>query len=336
MQPHHPLPLPVRRALALAGAVTLLAGCGTKNDSGAGARPLVRVALDFTPNAVHAPIFAAVRTGADARHGLRMQVLRPGSQPDSLKALLSGRADVGVLDIQDLAIARAKGAQVVGIGALVQRPLGALIAQPEIRRPRDLDGQRVGVSGLPSDGPFLKAIVEDDGGDYGSIRQVTIGFAAVSALLGRKVQAVPAFWNVEGIVLKRKGRPFNEFRIDDYGAPRFPEVVLVTTEAMLRRHRERVTAALDAIRDGAADVRAHPGPAVAEIAEESGDADRGLIRAQFAALAPIVDPRLTLRRDVLEDWAAFTAKVGLLDRAPDVDTAFAFPCTEPPTQPVCL
>jgi NitT/TauT family transport system substrate-binding protein/putative hydroxymethylpyrimidine transport system substrate-binding protein len=253
-----------------------------------------------------------------------MQVLRPGSQPDSLKALLSGRADVGVLDIQDLAIARAKGAKVVGIGALVQRPLGALITQPGIRRPKDLDGERVGVSGLPSDGPFLKAIVQDDGGDYGSIKQVTIGFAAVSALLGRKVQAVPAFWNVEGIVLKRKGRRFNEFRIDDYGAPRFPEVVLVTKEATLRDHRDRVIAALDAIRDGARAVREDPDGAVAEIAKESGDADLGLIRAQFAALAPIVDPQLTLRRGVLEQWAAFTAKVGILDRAPDVATAFAF------------
>jgi NitT/TauT family transport system substrate-binding protein/putative hydroxymethylpyrimidine transport system substrate-binding protein len=331
MRPLPPFRLPASRASTtvlalLACAVAApLAGCGGDDDpAGEPVAARVAVALDFTPNAVHAPIFAAVRTGADRRHGIRMQVLRPGSQPDSLKALLSGRADVGVLDIQDLAIARAKGAKVVGIGALVQRPLGALITQPGIRRPKDLDGERVGVSGLPSDGPFLKAIVQDDGGDYGSIKQVTIGFAAVSALLGRKVQAVPAFWNVEGIVLKRKGRRFNEFRIDDYGAPRFPEVVLVTKEATLRDHRDRVIAALDAIRDGARAVREDPDGAVAEIAKESGDADLGLIRAQFAALAPIVDPQLTLRRGVLEQWAAFTAKVGILDRAPDVATAFAF------------
>jgi putative hydroxymethylpyrimidine transport system substrate-binding protein len=305
-------------------AVAALAGCGSGGTSGSVARPLVRVALDFTPNAVHAPIFAAVRTGADRRHGIRMQVLRPGSQPDSLKALISGQADIGVLDIQDLAIARAKGVRVVGIGALVQRPLGALIAQPNIRRPADLNGQRVGVSGLPSDGPFLKAIVQHDRGDYRSIKQVTIGFAAVSALLGRKVQAVPAFWNVEGIVLKRKGRPFNEFRIDDYGAPRFPEVVLVTTQQLLHDHRAWVIAALNAIRDGARSVRGDPAPAVAEIAKESSTADLGLVRAQFAALAPIVDPQLTLHPDVLREWATFTAKVGLLDHAPNVATTFVF------------
>ncbi|WP_354698114.1 Formylaminopyrimidine-binding protein [Paraconexibacter sp. AEG42_29] len=321
------VPRPTARRLAAAAAIVLTlaaSGCGGDDEDAGRAPATVRIALDFTPNAVHAPIFAAARTGADRRHGIRLDVERPGSQPDSLKALTSGAADVGVLDIQDLAIARAKGADVVAIGALVQRPLGALVTQPQISRPKDLDGRTAGVSGLPSDGPFLKAIVEDDGGDYGSIRQVTIGFAAVSALLGRKVDAVPVFWNVEGIVLKQKGRRFNEFRIDEYGAPRFPEVVLVTTTRLLREQRGRVLDTLRAIRDGARSVRQDPDPAIREIARESGDADLGLVRAQFAALRPIVDPELTLRRAVIEQWAVFTQRVGLLDTAPDVDAAFAF------------
>jgi NitT/TauT family transport system substrate-binding protein/putative hydroxymethylpyrimidine transport system substrate-binding protein len=321
-RPRSPRTAGLLAAAALVAPV--LGGCGDDSGSSAKARPVVRVALDFTPNAVHPPIFAAARDAADARHDIRLQVVRPGSQPDSLKALLSGRADLAVLDIQDLAIARGKGVPVAGIGALVERPLGALIAQPSVRRPRDLDGQRVGVSGLPSDGPFVKAIVQHDGGDFGSIHQVTIGFAAVSALLGKKVAAVPAFWNVEGIVLKQRGRTFREFRIDDYGAPRFPEVVLVTKTAYLKAHRDRVEAALGAIRDGAADVRAHPDPAIREIAKESGGAGLALTRAQFAALRPIVDPQLTLHRPVLEAWAAWLAKVGQVRQAPDIGADFVF------------
>ncbi len=322
-----PTPPRLTALLVLLLTAVVTAGCGDDKDTSSAAptaAPRVRIALDFTPNAVHAPIFAAVRTGADARRGVRLQIERPGSQPDSLKSLLSGRADLAVLDIQDLAIARAKGIPVVGIAALVQRPLGALVTQPGIKRPRDLSGQRVGVSGLPSDGPFLKAIVEDDGGDYASIRQVTIGFNAVSALLGRKVAAAPVFWNVEGIVLKQRGRRFNEFRIDDYGAPRFPEVVLVATSATLRDDRAAIVDALAAIRDGARDVAKDPEPAVAEIAKESGDADLALVRAQLDALRPIVDPQLTLRRPVLDAWARFTAKVGLLDAPPDVGASFVF------------
>ena len=65
-----------------------------------------------------------------------------------------------MLDIHDLAIAREQGADLVAVGALVGKPLAALIAQPDVARPRDLEGRTVGVSGLPSDPAFLKAIVD--------------------------------------------------------------------------------------------------------------------------------------------------------------------------------
>src|SRR5881275_1781457 len=91
---------PVRRLLPALLALGLLAGCGSSSKSAS--LPTVSVALDFTPNAVHAPIYSAVRTGADRRHGIRIKIIEPGTgTPDSLKLVISGRADVGVLDIHD-------------------------------------------------------------------------------------------------------------------------------------------------------------------------------------------------------------------------------------------
>src|SRR5258707_192367 len=136
-------------------------------------QPRLRLALDFTPNAAHAPIYAAVRTGADRRHGVRLRILGPGTgTPDSLKLVNSGRADVGVLDIHDLGLAAARGADVVGIGALVQKPLAAVIAQAGIKRPRDLAGKRVGVTGLPSDVAVLRAVVQGDHGNFSAVRRI--------------------------------------------------------------------------------------------------------------------------------------------------------------------
>src|SRR5882757_9797430 len=130
----------------------LVAGCGS-SDSGNNSGPTpMSLALDFTPNAAHAPIYAAARTGADVRHGIRLRILGPGSgTPDSLKLVTSGRADVGVLDIHDLGLAVERGADIQGIGALVQKPLAAVIARPYVKRPRALAGRTVGVTGLPSD-----------------------------------------------------------------------------------------------------------------------------------------------------------------------------------------
>src|SRR3954454_10302559 len=160
-------------AILLAAAIA--GGCGGDDDS-AGGRPTVAVALDFTPNAVHAPIYTAVREGFDRDEGVHLRIRPPGARPDSLKLVTGGRADLAVMDIHDLALARERGVDAVAVGALVQQPLGALIAQPEVKRPRDLDGKRIGVSGLPSDPAFVRAIVDHDGANYGSVPAITIGF----------------------------------------------------------------------------------------------------------------------------------------------------------------
>jgi NitT/TauT family transport system substrate-binding protein/putative hydroxymethylpyrimidine transport system substrate-binding protein len=211
----------------------------------------------------------------------------------------------------------------VAIGALVERPLAALIAQPTIRRPRDLDGRTVGVSGLPSDPAFLRAVVRHDGGDYASIRQVTIGFNAVSALLTRKVDAVPAFWNAEGVVLRQRGLPAREFRVEDYGAPPYPEVVLMTTRRTLERRRGDLARFLAAVGDGARSVLRDPAPAAKQVAAEAGGSV-GLSAAQLRAVRGLVDPSLRLDRGVLERWAGFDARIGILPRPIDVARAFAF------------
>ena len=308
-------------------AVALGSGCGGDDgEQGEGElRPAV-IGLDFTPNAVHAPIYAAVREGFDERHGVDLRIRPPGSSPDSLKLLTSGRADLAVLDIHDLGLARERGADVVAVAALVQRPLAAIIARAGIRRPRDLEGQRVGVSGLPSDPAVLRAVVEGDGGDYDEIRQITIGFAAVPSLIERKIDAVPAFWNAEGVVLRQRGVPIREFRVDEFGAPPYPEVVLFTTRKTLEERREMVEGVVQAVSDGTRSVLADPEPAVREIAR-AGGADEELVRAQLRAVSPLLDPSLELNRAVLERWAAFDARFGILQRRLDVDQAFAFDLT---------
>jgi len=315
------------RLAVLAALVLTLAATGCGGPAERAALPRVDVALDFAPNAVHAPVYAAVRRGLDRANGVELRVRRPGQGPDSLKLVASGRVALGLLDIGDLALARRRGIDVVAVGALVDRPLAALIAQPEIERPRDLEGETVGVSGLPSDPAFVRAIMAHDGGDARKTRQVTIGFSAVSVLLTRRVAAVPAFWNAEGVALRRRGRAVREFRVDDYGAPPYPEVVIVAARPTLRGERAQLRAALRAIAAGIDEVRARPAAAAREIAQAAQTDDLGLVRAQLDAVAPLFAPVLRLDRRVLERWADFSLRIGLTDRRPHVDRAFDFSLT---------
>jgi putative hydroxymethylpyrimidine transport system substrate-binding protein len=297
-------------------AVAALAACG--DDDGGEAT----LALDFQPNAAHAGVYAALGGDLDADRELDLRVRVPSASTDSLKLLAAGRADMSVVDIHDLGLAREEGSDLVGVGALVQRPLAAVIARRgEVRRPRDLEGRRVGVTGLPSDDAVLRAVVEDDGGDFDRVQRVTIGFSAVPSLISRRVDAVVSFWNAEGVALRQQGVPTREFRVDDHGAPRYPELVLVTERETLTEEPELVEDLLATVAAGTRAALADRATAVEELVEASG-ADEELIRAQLAAIAPALRPPVRLDRAALEQWAEFDARFGILERPPDVEQAF--------------
>ena len=167
--------------------------------------------------------------------GVELAVQPPAASTDAPKLLAAGRTDFAILDIHDLAIARERGLDIVAVAALVQRPLAAVIARADgpVRRPSDLEGRRVGVTGLPSDDAVVDSEVAADGGDPARVGRVTIGFNAVSSLAAGKVDAATGFWNAEALALSRRGVPVRAFRVDRYGAPRYPELVLVTSGSLL-------------------------------------------------------------------------------------------------------
>src|SRR4051812_8865245 len=305
---------------ALAAVAALAAGCGGSSTTSGPAR--LSLALDFTPNAAHAPIYAAIRTGADRRHGVRLRILGPGTgTPDSLKLVTSGRADVGVLDIHDLGLAAERGADIVGIGALVQRPLAAVIADGKVGRPRDLAGRTVGVTGLPSDVAVLNAVVSGDGGDFSAVKQHTIGFSAVPQMVAGKVDAVTAFWNAEGVMLHTRGVKTHDFRVDKFGAPPYPEVVLFAKRSTVNKRPQQLRSLLAAIADGVRTVHKDPNGAIKQIAQVSG-ADLPLVKAQMKAVDPLFDPPLRFNRALLNRWAAWDAHFGILPRKPNVVRLF--------------
>jgi NitT/TauT family transport system substrate-binding protein/putative hydroxymethylpyrimidine transport system substrate-binding protein len=311
------------RRIALLLAVLAVAGCGGGDpgpETPASPGDRVSLALDFTPNPVHAPIYAAAER-------VPLEIRRPASGSDSLKLVAAGKVDLGVLDIHDLAIAREQGSDVVAVAALVGKPLAALVAQPQIDRPRDLEGRRVGVSGLPSDAAFVRAVVAHDGGDPEKVEQVTIGFNAVSRLLARRVAAAPAFWNAEGVALRRRGLGVRIFKVEDFGAPAYPEVVLVTSPRTLARERDRLETVLQAIERGVEEVR-DTEKWTRRMADEAQTTDRGLVRSQLDAVLPLFDADLRPDPRILAEWARFDARIGIVRRPPDVAAAFDFSLVE--------
>jgi putative hydroxymethylpyrimidine transport system substrate-binding protein len=313
--------MPVRTALVAFLAALALVGCG--GGGGSSQPKQVRLALDFTPNAVHAGIYAAVTRGLDRKEGIHLVVRAPSASTDSLTLLATGRADLSIVDIHDLGLAREKGSDLVGVGALVDRPLAAVIASTRIARPRELAGQRVGVTGLPSDNAVLRAVVEGDGGNYSRVKTVTIGFSAVPSLITGKVAAATAFWNAEGVTLQQRGAKVHDFRVDSYGAPTYPELVVVTKRETLEKERPLIESTVAALAAGARAAVNDPESVVKPLVNASG-ADPALVRAELDAVRPVLSTDLSLSRTTLQEWARFDQQFGILKERPDVDKTFDF------------
>jgi len=315
----------VRRLLIVLAAALAVAGCGstTGND-----RPNEEASLllDFIPNAVHSGIYLARDRGYDEAEGVTLKIRAPTESTDAPKLLQAGKVDFAILDIHDLGLARERGADLVGVMALVQRPLAAVLAQPRIKTPRDLEGERAGVSGLPSDVAVLHSIVKGAGGDPAKVRETTIGFEAVKALLAGRVAGATAFWNVEGVALEQRRPGMREFRVDDYGAPPYPELVLCVTRQTLDERRALVRAAIRGLERGYLAAQDDPESAVSAMTAAVPGLDRDVLAPQLDAVAPAFTAGARtygqLRPDVLREWAQWDTDFGILKRPPDVAQTF--------------
>ena len=313
----------LRRLVPLLACLAL-AGCG--GSSPAGDVDDASLMLDFTPNAVHTGLYTAVARDFDGAEGVRLRIRQPSESTDAVRLLETGRVDFAILSISDLALARAEGADLRGVMAVVQRPLAAVIARPGIRSPRRLEGRRAGVTGLPSDTAVLDSVVRGAGGDPDRVRRTTIGFTAVPALTGGRVDAVTAFWNVEGLALKEELPGAREFRVDRYGAPAYPELVLTTTATTLQDDPDLVEGLVTALRRGYDEVLVDPEVAVENMLRRVDGLDRATTLAQLQAVQQAFKAGVrrygTLDRRRLEAWARWAERFGIVDERPRVDDLF--------------
>jgi putative hydroxymethylpyrimidine transport system substrate-binding protein len=315
----------MRRAVALLAAALLLAGLAGCGGSGAepGAPKGATVVLDFTPNAVHTGIFAAQAEGFYKDAGIDLHIQVPGESTDAPKLLAAGRTQFAILDITDLGIADEKGLELVGLMPIVQEPLAAILARKEgpVKRPRDLDGHTVGVTGLPSDTAVVDSEVSADGGDPSGVDEVTIGFNAVASLAAGKVDAATGFWNDEAVEAERRGIPLRVFKVDEFGAPRYPELVLTTTRKEMEDEPALVAGMVEATRRGYELTGSRPQKALNDLLAANPSLERADTAAQLKVLLPALKP-LPFKEPVLKEWSAWASSHDLLPEPLDVKSAF--------------
>ena len=119
---------------------------------------------------------------------------------------------------------------------------------------------------------------------------MTIGFNAVASLAAGKVAAATGFRNAEAVTLRRQGVPVRVFRVDRFGAPRFPELVLCTSRKTLESQPGLVRRVTAATAGGYRFVLAHPRLGLADLLAAAPGLDRGDQLAQLRVLLPAFPP----------------------------------------------
>jgi len=279
----------------------LLSGCAEKEEpdpsAAAGDQPREKLTLvlDYFPNADHAGIYAAEAAGYYDEAGLDVEIQPPPDPSAPLKLLQAGRADIAISYQPQLLLARDKGTQLVSVGALVQKPLTSVIALGEsgIRNVQDLEGKRVGTSGVPYYSAYLKTILEDAGVDPDSVREVNVGFNLTPAMISKRVDAtLGAFWNYEGTDLKLRNREPVILRMEKLGIPTYNELIFVVGRRYLDQDgASKVRRFMQATARGHELLRDDPSAGVDALLKADPGLERKLQRAVVDTTTPLFFPQ---------------------------------------------
>jgi ABC-type nitrate/sulfonate/bicarbonate transport system substrate-binding protein len=326
MRPGHRTLAPL--LLLLLAAVSMV-GCGGDSGSGATAgtggsgSQHATLVLDFVPGPVHAGIYEALAKGYYEDEGIDLEIVEPTSTADTLKLIDAGKADFGIADGIDLAtqIAAGRGAQ--GILAIAQRPLGGLITLTAsgIGSPAGLEGQTVGVTGVPSDEAILDTIVAADGGDPAKVDTVTIGFNGVSNLENGNVDAITGFIPADAVQAEIDGYPTTSFAPDRYGDLVYPGLVAFSTEDRIAAEPELMQGFVSATVRGYEDVIADPKSGLTALLAANPAIPARFARASLRAYLPSFTAGAarfgTFADDDVRRLSAFMVDNGLADEPID-------------------
>jgi ABC-type nitrate/sulfonate/bicarbonate transport system substrate-binding protein len=158
------------------------------------------------------------------------------------------------------------------------------------------------------------------------VQAVRIGSTAVRSVLSGRVAGAIGFWNVEGVALGARRPGLREFRVDDYGAPAYPELVLAVTRQTLQDRASLVRATVAALARGYEEVLSDPENGVTALADAVTGADRAQIQAQLDEVSPSFTAGARgfgeLNRPHLEQWARWEQRLRITKRVPEVGLAF--------------
>lgn len=249
--------------------------------------PAVEIGLNWRPNALHVPFYAAMAADWYEPFGVEIGLEHCDGSERALEALASGRADLAVAGAATVVRARARGAPIVPVAVCYQRAMTVLYTTREafgeaLEGVDQLVGRRIG---MPPDSEtrllgrlFLSQTGVDDGDD---VRIVDTNGEEREALRTGAADVVTGSF-ADPRALERTGRTVDTLLLTDHFPIYGP--TLVAHERTLESRPAAVAGVLAGTTGGWAAARRDPRPAAERIAAASNN-DPERIRETFERAA---------------------------------------------------
>ena len=290
----------------------------------------ISVALDWLPYAMHAGLYVAKERGYFADEGLDVEIHAPADAATILQTVAQGRDNFGLNYEPDVLLARSEGLPVVSVAALAQHPLYAIMTLKEsgFTRPRDLAGKRIGHAGVPLERLLLDTVFKNDGVTKGidGVQFINVGYDALTGLLAGQLDGISVYYTNQPVIAENQGRQSNIIKVVDYGVPDYYELVIVTSEDMIKNSPDVVERFLRAVTKGYKEAASNPQDAIQLMARSNPELDTAVANKEILLETPV----WITNNDVFgwqeeNKWLNFTQWMkdgGLLTKPVDARQAF--------------
>jgi len=297
----------VKRILCLVGAIGLLltAPCAAT----------VRVSLDFFPNANHIPLYVALDRGYFAEEGVEIDIFVPANPSDPVKLAAARAVEFALTPQINYLIARSEELPLVAVGALIDRPLGGLVALRErgVEQLDDLAGKRIGYALAPLEPILWETVFHCAGIDPSGVEMINVGYNTIAALVTGNVDAIGAFRNYEVLQLEDLGYDPVFFAQEAFCVPTTYELILVVHPDLIAERKDEAAAFVRALSRGIEWTLEHPADALALFFDRFPDLDDALNRRSFDETLPLYAIGAShANAEVWEALQAYLAVQGLI------------------------
>ena len=176
-----------------------------------------------------AGIWMAHEYGTFKKYGLDVQLVFIASSGTNIQALLGGSLDMSAPGISGVVLAAARGAPVLAIGAMTNRPPMTLYVHPDITRTEQLKGQTLGITRFNSTAHTVTTLI---------LRKLGLEQTATMRPLGGQPEIQAAFEqkHIAGMVTAVKPRAPARALLNaaDLDIPFAMNVMAVTREFLLK------------------------------------------------------------------------------------------------------